>query len=241
MSEARAVLLVSHGSRDPRAQAAVERLAADVARRQSGARVRLAYLDFAAPTVGQALRDLTADGVRDVVAVPLLFAPGYHVRVDLPSAIAEVRAGCPDLRVHVAAPLGQDEPARLLDALDAGLPAERLDAFVLASAGSSDPLARRAIERIAAAWSARIDRPVIAAYATGSGPDVGEAVARLGTAGRRVGVSRLFLAPGRLSDAVDRSGRAAGAVHVSPPLGDVAPDPLARLVVDRTGVPICVS
>lgn len=241
MSGERALLLVSHGSRDPRAQVAVERLAAEVARQQPCARVGLAYLDFTAPTVGESLRDLVADGVREVVAVPLLFAPGYHVRVDLPSAVAEVRAGCPDLRVHVAGPLGQDEPGLLLDALDAGRPDDHVDAVVLASAGSSDPLARTAVERIAQAWSGRLGRPVLAAYATGSGPSVDEAVSALRAGDRRVAVSRLFLAPGRLSDAVGRSARAAGAVHVSEPLTEIAPVALARLVVDRTGVPISVT
>jgi sirohydrochlorin ferrochelatase len=190
----------------------------------------VAHLDFTAPSVGDALRSLVADGVREVVVVPLLFAPGYHLRVDLPAAIAEVRAGHPSLDVAVAAPLGSmpgpGEPDRLLDALEARLTdaaGRSADAIVVASAGSSDPAARAAVESIAARWAERLGRPVVSAYATGCGPTVSDAVDQLQKRGfTRVAVASLFLAPGRLPSAVRRDAVAAGAVAVAEPLGVAA-------------------
>jgi sirohydrochlorin ferrochelatase len=236
-SPERAVLLVAHGSRNPAAEVVVRELAAQVRAGLPGREVAVAYLDFTSPTVGEALRELADAGVGAVVAVPLLFAPGYHVRVDLPAAIAEVRVGRPWLDVVIALPLGAapaaGDPDLLLDALMAQLaPPVRYDAVVLGSAGSSDPLARAAIEDIAARWSDRIDRPVVSAYATACGPTVSEAIDQLQSRGyEHVAVSGLFIAPGRLPEAVRRSAVESGAVAVTGPFG--ADPRLVELVVLR--------
>jgi sirohydrochlorin ferrochelatase len=236
-SRERAVLLVAHGSRNPAAEVVVRVLAARVRADLPGRQVAVAYLDFTTPTVGEALRQLADAGAGEVVAVPLLFAPGYHLRVDLPAAIAEVRVGRPWLDVVIAPPLGAapqaGEPDRLLDALMAQLsPTLRYDAVVLASAGSSDPHARAAIEDVAARWSDRIGRPVVSAYATACGPTVSEAIDQLRSRGfEQVAVSGLFLAPGRLPEAVRRTAVESGAVAVSGPIG--ADPRLVELVVQR--------
>lgn len=240
-SDKSAVLLVAHGSRNPRAEVVVDKLAERVRRGLTGRRVAVAFLDFSSPSVGEALRHLAADGVREVVAVPLLFAPGYHLRVDLPAAIAEVRVGRPDLDVVIAPPLGSDpaaaEPDRLLDALmarlhEAAMTSDRYDAIVLASAGSSDPAARAAVEAIAERWAQRLGRPVVSAYATACGPTVSDAVDGLRARGsERVAVASLFLAPGRLPSAVHRDGLATGAVAVADPLG--TDERLVELIAER--------
>ncbi len=235
-----AVLLVAHGSRDPRAEAAVRDLAAAVQALLSGVTVAVAYLDFTAPSVGAALRGLADEGYDDVVAVPLLFTPGYHVQVDLPAAIAEVRAGGTALDVTVAAPLGSapelGEPDRLLDALDRRLAeaagATAYDGVVLASAGSSDPNARVAVEDIARRWADRRGDPVVAAAATSGDRTVAEAIEQLRARGcRAVAVSGLFIAPGRLPEAVRRSALTAGALVSAEPLR--ATSALVSLIGDR--------
>jgi sirohydrochlorin ferrochelatase len=235
------VLLVAHGSRDPRAAGVVAALARAVrhqlAADRTGERVAVAHLDFTEPSVGTALRELASGGATEVVVVPLLFAPGYHLRVDLPAAVAEVRAGRPDLVVSIAEPLGAEPdagaPDLLLDALTARLPepVRRYDALVLASVGSAEPLSRQAVEAVASRWSRRLGRPVTSAFATGVGSRVDVAVARLRAQGaERVAVSGLFLAPGRLPEAVRRTAIEAGA-SVAEPLG--ADPRLVQLVARR--------
>lgn len=220
------MLLVAHGSRDPRAAATVTGLVAAVRGRLPRARVDVAYLDFTTPSVGAALAELADSGVRAVTVVPLLFTPGYHVRVDLPSAVAEVRAGRPWLQAVIVPPLG-DEPKPgdadlLVDALvtrlrETGRP---YDALVLASAGSSDAAARAVVEGVARRLAARAGRLVLPAYATAAGPTVEAAVTRLrGQGYERIAVSGLFIAPGRLPEAIRRAAQTGGAVTVAEPLG----------------------
>ncbi|MDR8414855.1 CbiX/SirB N-terminal domain-containing protein, partial [Nonomuraea sp. 3-1Str] len=75
------LVAVAHGSRDPRAAAVVEALLDEVRRARPGLPVRTAYLDHAAPSLGQALA-----GLGEAVVLPLLLTEAYHSRVDLPAA-----------------------------------------------------------------------------------------------------------------------------------------------------------
>lgn len=68
---ARPVLLViAHGSRDPRHAATVHALVRQVRARRPGVRVESGFLEFNLPSVSGKLKSLAAEGVRDVVALP---------------------------------------------------------------------------------------------------------------------------------------------------------------------------
>ena len=155
----RGVLLLSHGSRDPRAAAVVDDLVRAVARR-SGLTVRACHLDFTDPTPDVALRQMAADGFTSARVVPLLFTPGYHVTHDVPESV-EASGVTRRLDVSVAPALVSDEPrsrALLLRALGDRL-AEAYDghpdALVLASAGSGSARARRRPRASGATWPRR--------------------------------------------------------------------------------------
>ena len=69
MSTVDAVLLLSHGSRDPRTADVVSELV-DAVARGTGREVRGAHLSFTAPAPIVALRQLADDGFRAVRVVP---------------------------------------------------------------------------------------------------------------------------------------------------------------------------
>jgi sirohydrochlorin ferrochelatase len=221
------VVLVAHGSADPRAAVHTRALA-----RLVGAVP--AFLDHAGPRPGEVLFALERAGHRSAVLVPLLFTAAYHGRVDIPAAVSSARADGLDLDVTIAGVLGPmdgDVPPELLDALSNRL-AGTFDGLVLAAAGTRDAAARETVSQAATALGERFGVPCVASYATSAGPRPGEAVALLRAAGcGRVGVSAYFVAPGRLYDAAAASSRAAGAVAVADPLG--ADPALARLVRRR--------
>ncbi|BFO16229.1 hypothetical protein SHKM778_26170 [Streptomyces sp. KM77-8] len=83
-----ALLLVSHGSRDPRHAATVRALAGRIRRGRPGVTVTTAFLEFDAPGVAGALAELRRAGAGSAVAVPLLLTRAYHAKTDLPSALA---------------------------------------------------------------------------------------------------------------------------------------------------------
>jgi sirohydrochlorin ferrochelatase len=223
-----AVVLVAHGSRDPRASAATRALTRAVALARPDWDVRDSYLDHSLPRPAQVLTGLTH---ARAVLVPLLLTNAYHGRVDVPGEVAAARAAGARLEVDVSDVLGPASPV-LIDGLIRRLPAADLDAVVLAAAGTRDPAARATVEQAAAALGARLGVPSAVAYASAAPPSAGEAVARLRAAGAsRVGVAAYFLAPGRLYDVAVSSGVSAGAVGVAEPLG-AAPE-LVRLVESR--------
>ncbi len=216
------VVLVAHGSRDPRAAASTADLTRAVAEARPGWDVHASYLDHSSPRPSEVLA-----GLSRAVVVPLLLTSAYHGRVDVPAELALV----PGVRADLADVLGPVSPL-LLDALIRRLPTLDLDAVVLASAGTRDAAARATVAGAAAALGARLGVPARAAYASAASPTPGEAVAELRVAGAtRVGVASYFLAPGRLHDVAVASARHAGAVAVAGPFG-AAPE-LVRLVESR--------
>jgi sirohydrochlorin ferrochelatase len=231
-TESTAVLLLSHGSRDPRAQYVVGELVLAVAA-SSGITVRAAHLGFAAPAPAVALRRMAADGVSSVRIVPLLFTPGYHLTHDVPFAVADSGVG-ERMDVSVAPHLlagGDRERDLLLAALAARLVqagADRhVDALVLASAGSSSKRARLSVETLARDLEHFQGIPVMAAFASAGTPSPAQALQALSDRGvQRPAVASMFVAPGRLTDSVVA---ACPDLPVADPLG-VSPEFVELLV-----------
>lgn len=232
-----AVLLLSHGSRDPRAEYVVGELVSAVAAR-THLIVRAAHLDFTAPTAEVALRRLAAEDITSVRVVPLLFTPGYHLTHDVPKAIAATGLG-ERMNVSVAPPL-LSGGRRVRELLIAAL-ADRLiqagadgdvDALVLASAGSSSPSARRRIGSLVRDLERAHGIPVVPAFASAGAPSATQALEALADRGiERPAVASLFVAPGRLTDSVVA---ACPDLPVADPLG-VSPA-FVELLVSQAGV-----
>ncbi|WP_236793610.1 sirohydrochlorin chelatase [Amycolatopsis sp. GM8] len=226
------LVVVAHGSRDPRSAEAIRALPLDA---------RVSFLDLSEPLLTDVLRSLYAEGHRDAVVVPLLLGRAYHARVDLPALVREV----PRLRVSIADVLGQDpllETVALDHLRDAGAdPDDPSLGVVLAAVGSSQAPANEAVTALARRWNSRYPMLVAPAFATAK-PDVAAAIAKLRARGaRRFAVASWFLAPGLLPD------RIAAAARVAEPsvlLADsLAPDSrVADLVLARYHAALgCVS
>lgn len=111
------IVLFAHGSRDPEWAVPFRTLERLVAARLPTARVALAFLEAAAPTLPDAIDGLVAGGATSVLVVPLFLAPGGHTRRDLPPLLAAARARHPGVPMRAAATLG--ETPAVLDAIAA--------------------------------------------------------------------------------------------------------------------------
>ncbi|MBD0736979.1 sirohydrochlorin chelatase, partial [Streptomyces sp. CBMA29] len=148
------LVVIAHGSRDPRHAETVRALTRRVAAARPGLRVETGFLDFCAPSVPQVLERLAAEGLRETVALPLLLTRAFHAKADIPAVLRDAPSR---LRITRADVLG---PSPLLVAAlerrlaEAGLrPGDRASTgVVLASAGSTDPEARAVIADIAREW-----------------------------------------------------------------------------------------
>ncbi|MGW4081304.1 sirohydrochlorin chelatase, partial [Streptomyces asiaticus] len=175
------LLIIAHGSRDPRHAATVDALRARVRSLRPGLRVEAAFLEFNAPRVPQVLARLAAADATEVIALPLLLTRAFHAKTDIPAVLREATARHPRLSVRQAEVLG---PSPLLvDALErrlheAGLrPADRSSTgVVLASAGSTDPEAIAVIAEIAREWRHTGWCAVRPAFASASLPRTEDAV-----------------------------------------------------------------
>jgi sirohydrochlorin cobaltochelatase len=93
-------------------QAGLKSLAAYLQPRLEPARLVLAYNEFCAPTVAEAVRTLDAEGMTDIVAVPSMFTPGgVHAEIEIPQIINELRAELPHLRLQYAWPFAGEHLA----------------------------------------------------------------------------------------------------------------------------------
>ncbi|MFE6913439.1 sirohydrochlorin chelatase [Streptomyces globisporus] len=231
------LLVIAHGSRDPRHAATVHALTERVRAERPGLRVETAFLEFNAPSVPRVLERLAAQGADEVVALPLLLTRAFHAKTDIPSVLREARARLPRLHIRQADVLG---PSPLLNATlgrrlrEAGVRPGDLPrtGLVLASAGSSDPEAIAVIAEIArelrhTGWCA-----VRPAFASALLPRTEDAVRELRAEGvERVAVAPYVIAPGRLPDRIAAGAEAAGADVLADVLGP-APE-LARLLLNR--------
>lgn len=231
------LLVIAHGSRDPRHAATVHALTERVRAERPGLHVETAYLEFNAPSVPRVLERLAAEGADEVVALPLLLTRAFHAKTDIPSVLREARARLPRLRIRQADVLG---PSPLLNATlgrrlrEAGIRPGDIPrtGLVLASAGSTDPEAIAVIAEIArelrhTGWCAV--RPAFASALLPRTEDVVRALRAEGV--ERVAVAPYVIAPGRLPDRIAAGAEAAGADVLADVLGP-APE-LARLLLDR--------
>lgn len=196
-----ALVVVAHGSRDPRALSTVRALLDKVRALRPGLPVHLGHIELNEPLLPDTLAAL---GTREAILVPLLLSRGYHVKRDIPEMAAEA-----DVHARVAPALGPHP--LLVEALYARLveagwrnrmdePTRRASAVVLAAAGSRDPDSKVDTARTAHLLANRLGVPVIPAYATTATPTVQEAITVLAARGRtRVAVASYFTAPGRFA------------------------------------------
>jgi sirohydrochlorin cobaltochelatase len=199
------VLICGHGSRDPEAIREFELLAAALRPRLCEFDFATGYLEFARPTIRDALDDLARRGARQILAIPGMLFAASHVKNDLPWEINSFAAENPQLEIRFGRDLAIDPrllqaaASRIAAAGNGGVP--RGDTLLLVvGRGTNDPDANSNIAKLARMlWEGMGFAWAEAAFSGVAHPRVDAALARAARLGfRRIVVFPYFLFTGIL-------------------------------------------
>lgn len=104
------VILVAHGSRDPKWRASVEAVIESVQADLGRENIQLAYMDCAPPTLADVASEAVNAGVTSIRVMPLFLAEAGHVDRNIRPMVAAVRDRFVQVEVELLPPVGQ-QPA----------------------------------------------------------------------------------------------------------------------------------
>ena len=102
-----ALVLFAHGSRDAEWVRPFERLRDQLRSQSPDASIALAYLESTTPDLSECIRTLAAGGVVAIKVLPLFFALGKHLRVDIPLLAARVATEHAQLTIEFLPAVGE--------------------------------------------------------------------------------------------------------------------------------------
>jgi len=101
------LVIFAHGSADSRWRLPFEELTASLSERHGADKVRLAYMEFAHPSLADIAWEATRDGKFHLRVLPLFLSAGGHVAEDIPRQVAAVRMSFPQVKIELLQPIGE--------------------------------------------------------------------------------------------------------------------------------------
>lgn len=238
-----ALLIVGHGSRDPRGAREFHDLVGLVRRRNPSLVVEGGFIELSRPPISECVDRLVERGARHVAAVPLMLLAAGHAKDDIPATLVREKMSHPQVTFGYGRALGiRPELLELMDRrISAVVPeAEKNETAVLiVGRGSSDPDANSDLPKVARLFYEGRPYPYVeSAYVSMTPPGVAEGLDRC----RRLGAVRIvvysyFLFTGVLEERI--RGQSEAFAKANPGVevryaGYFGPDPgLADLVLKR--------
>ncbi len=100
-----AVCIAGHGSRDKEGIHEFLTLAAKFKAREPDRIVECGFLEFAKPTIDDAIAKCVQNGIKNVVVIPGVLMAASHVKNDMPSEVLSAARKFPDLNIRYGRPL----------------------------------------------------------------------------------------------------------------------------------------
>jgi sirohydrochlorin cobaltochelatase len=192
--DAPALMIVGHGSRDPRGAREFHALVALVRRRNPSLTVEGGFIELSRQPISECVDRLAESGARNVAAVPLMLLAAGHAKDDIPATLVREKMGHPEMSFSYGRALGIRP--ELLELVDERISAVVLEeekketAVLIVGRGSSDPDANSDLCKIARLYYEGSPYPVVeSAYVSMTPPDVAEGLDRC----LRLGVKRVIL------------------------------------------------
>ena len=207
-----ALLIVGHGSRDPRGAEEFHELVSLV-RARAPMPVEGGFIELSRPPISECVNNLRERGAREVSAVPLMLLAAGHAKDDVPATLAREKLTHPDLDFHYGRALGiRPELLELMDErISAVVPEEEREgtAVLIVGRGSSDPDANSDLAKMARLYFEGRPYPLVeTAFVSLAPPSVTEALERCRRLGAgRVAVFSYFLFTGVLEERIREQSR----------------------------------
>ncbi len=141
-----AVLVIGHGTQDVSGRKAYLEIFEGVRQLLPETPVEGAFLEFARPTIAEAISQLIARGAMHIAAVPLFLSAAGHTTKDVPQALAQAARQYPQVKISLKPHIGAHQKIVELSASRfrqslAGRPEIRPDQtlLVMAAHGSPEP------------------------------------------------------------------------------------------------------
>jgi len=103
----RGIVLFAHGSRDPEWARPFEMIRDRVRDVRPEYPIELAFLDFIAPTLEEAIAALASRGATAITVYPLFMAAGGHLKSDLPKLVEAIRGDHPHVPIALETSVGE--------------------------------------------------------------------------------------------------------------------------------------
>jgi sirohydrochlorin cobaltochelatase len=207
-----ALLIVGHGSRDPRGAEEFHELVSLV-RDHAPMPVEGGFIELSRPPISECVNNLRERGAREVSAVPLMLLAAGHAKDDVPATLVREKLTHPDLDFHYGRALGiRPELLELMDErISAVVTEEEREgtAVLIVGRGSSDPDANSDLAKMARLFFEGRPYPLVeTAFVSLAPPSVTEALERCRRLGAgRVAVFSYFLFTGVLEERIREQSR----------------------------------
>jgi sirohydrochlorin cobaltochelatase len=148
-----ALLIVGHGSRDPRGAREFHDLVGLVRRRNPSLTVEGGFIELSRPPISECVDRLAKGGAKNVAAVPLMLLSAGHAKDDIPATLVREKMNHPGMSFRYGRAFGiRPELLELMDERVSAVvtESEKKDSAVLVvGRGSSDPDANSDLSKIA--------------------------------------------------------------------------------------------
>ena len=205
-----ALLVVGHGSRDPRGADEFHELISLLQTSNPTLSIEGGFIELSRPPISECVSRLVADGATEISAVPLMLLAAGHAKDDIPATLVREKMNHPGIYFHYGRALGiRPELLALMDeSISAVLTEDEKSetAVLVVGRGSSDPDANSDLAKISRLFYEGRPYPLVeTAFVSLAPPSVPEALERCRRLGaRRVVVFSYFLFTGVLEERIRR-------------------------------------
>lgn len=238
-----ALLILGHGSRDPRGAREFHELLDLVRRRNPSVSIEGGFIELASPPISECVDRLAESGARNVAAVPLMLLAAGHAKDDIPATLVREKMSHPGMSFSYGRALGiRPELLELMDERVAAVVSNEEKgntAVLIVGRGSSDPDANSDLSKITRLFYEGRPYPIVeGAYVSMTPPNVADGLERCRRLGaKRTVVFSYFLFTGVLEDRIRQQCNAFAAAHPGIEVryaGYFGPDDkIADLVIER--------